>query len=80
MQDYRILKYLGDGGFASVFLTQHRKLGKVAFKKFAALNLPESDWKQIKKEATIQMRLRHPNAVSMFEAQFTSPDIGLFLE
>ena len=80
MQDYRILKYLGDGGFASVHLTQHRKLGKVAYKKFAALNLPDSDWTQIRKEAKIQMRLRHPNVVSMFEAQFTSPDIGLFLE
>ena len=80
MSDYKILNHLGDGGFASVFLIQHETFGKVAFKKLGASNLPDTDVIRLKKEAEIHLRIRHPNIVSMFEAQFTSPDIGLFLE
>ena len=80
MGDYKILKHLGDGGFASVNLIHHSTFGKVAYKKLGATRLPDSDLIRLKQEAGIHLRIRHPNIVSMFEAQFTSPDIGLFLE
>ena len=80
MSDYKILNHLGDGGFASVFLIQHETFGKVAFKKLGASNLPDADVIRLKREAKIHLRIRHPNIVSMFEAQFTPPDFGLFLE
>ena len=80
MTDYKVLKHLGDGGFASVSLVHHATFEKVAHKKLGATHLPDSDLIRLEKEAEIHLRIRHPNIVSMFEAQFTSPDIGLFLE
>ena len=74
------LSHLGSGGFGSVDLIQHRRWGRVAYKTHPASSATKKCLKQLRKEASIQQRLWHPNIVILFDAKFDSKLCGLFLE
>jgi len=64
---YRVVRHVGSGGMASVYLAEDTVLGRnVAVKRIHAA--PESDLgRRIRREARIGARLRHPNLVTVFD-------------
>ena len=79
--DFPIIKHLGAGGFGSVDLIDHPKLGRVAYKKLTtSRKVSETDQLKLMKEAEIQQNLRHSFIVVLYEATVSSSACGLFLE
>ena len=74
---YRTVGILGGAGsFGVVELIAHATLGLVACKKFKTSDTPE----EIRKEASIQQNLRHPNIVTLYLAEFEPTCCRLFIE
>ncbi|MCB9891468.1 MAG: serine/threonine protein kinase [Planctomycetes bacterium] len=70
---YRLLRELGRGGQAIVYLAVHRSLGRrVALKilrRNAAIDLgSESEFRRFRREASVASRLDHPAICSVYEA------------
>ena len=79
--DFPIIKHLGAGGFGSVDLIEHSRLGRVAYKKLTtSRKVSEADQLKLMKEAEIQQNLRHPFIVVLYEATVSPSACGLFLE
>ena len=79
-QSFKKIKFLGDGGFGSVFLVLHNKWGKVAYKQCAESFNQDRHLTELKEEADRHRNLRHPNIVLLYEAVFSSDVWGLFIE
>src|SRR5712672_2482411 len=64
--NYRLIKLLGSGGFASVYLGQHIRIDtqQAAIK---VLHLTQVDAEKFQQEAKTSASLRHPHIVRLFD-------------
>jgi eukaryotic-like serine/threonine-protein kinase len=59
--NYRLIRLLGQGGFADVYLGEHIHLNKHAAIKVLRTRLTGSDINQFREEARLIVRLEHPH-------------------
>src|SRR5215469_1355869 len=73
--NYRLLRLLGRGGFADVYLGQHVHLGSQAAVKLLRTQVPDEHAQQFLREAQTLVRLSHPHIVRVldFEIQDSTP-------
>ncbi|MEA2143001.1 MAG: eukaryotic-like serine/threonine-protein kinase [Solirubrobacteraceae bacterium] len=77
---YRILKRLGSGGMATVFLAEDTRLGrKVAVKRMHAES-PDEVAKRFRREAQLGASLNHPNIVSIFDIETDDENVLIVME
>src|ERR671917_440490 len=70
-QRYRVIRRLGSGGMATVFLAEDERLGReVAVKRLHA-DSPEDTARRFEREAKVGASLNHPNLVAIYD---TVPD------
>ncbi len=65
--NYRLLKLIGRGGFADVYLGEHVRLGNQAAIKVLQTRLENEDILAFQQEARTIGRLAHPNIVRVFD-------------
>src|SRR5947209_12310748 len=65
--NYRIIRQLGQGGFATVYLGEHVYLKTEAAIKLLAVRMPERDLRNFLKEAQTIAKLKHPHIVRVLE-------------
>lgn len=65
--NYRILRLLGEGGFAQVYLGEHLHLGTQAAIKILSTRLSQEDMEQFRAEARIIARLEHPYIIRVLD-------------
>jgi serine/threonine protein kinase len=65
--NYRLLRLLGCGGFAEVYLDQHIHLQSHAAVKLLRAQLPEEEGGQFLREAQLLARLSHPHVVRILD-------------
>jgi len=65
--NYHIIRLLGEGGFAEVYLGEHLHLGTEAAIKILHAQLARDDVDQFRAEARIIARLEHPNIVRILD-------------
>jgi eukaryotic-like serine/threonine-protein kinase len=65
--NYRLLRLLGRGGFAEVYLGQHMYLNRLAALKVLQLVLNDEDIERFVKEARILASLNHPHIVRVLD-------------
>src|SRR5947209_9559469 len=75
--NYRLLRLLGRGGFAEVYLAQHVYLQRRVALKVLHTSLSDEDVEPFLAEAQTLARLAHPNIVSVFD--FAVEDATPFL-
>jgi serine/threonine protein kinase len=64
---YRLLRVLGEGGFATVYLGEHIHLGTLAAVKILHLSFTSEDSEAFRKEAQLIARLEHPHIVRVLD-------------
>ncbi|HLZ62710.1 MAG TPA: serine/threonine-protein kinase [Ktedonosporobacter sp.] len=64
---YRLVRFLGEGGFAMVYLGQHRYLGTQAAIKVLSTRLAQEDVKQFSNEARFIAHLKHPHIIRVLD-------------
>lgn len=64
---YRLLRVLGEGGFATVYLGEHVHLGTLAALKLLHLSFSSEDIEAFRKEALLIARLEHPHIVRVLD-------------
>jgi eukaryotic-like serine/threonine-protein kinase len=72
--NYRLIQFLGRGGFADVYLGEHVYLKTQAAIKILHAQLTEQDLKDFLQEAQIIARLKHPRIVRIFDFGVDSSD------
>ncbi len=65
--NYDLVQFLGQGGFAEVYLGKHRYLHSHAALKLLRISLTDVQAQQFLLEAQILVRLRHPHIVRVLE-------------
>src|SRR6266568_568094 len=65
--NYRLVRLLGEGGFAEVYLGEHIHLGNNAAVKVLTTKLTEDEIEQFRNEARIIIILEHPNIVRVLD-------------
>src|SRR6266496_1356679 len=65
--NYRLVRLLGKGGFAEVYLAQHVHLNRLAAIKLLYVRVDGPDVKRFKREAQIVADLRHPHSVKIID-------------
>ena len=65
--NYQLIRLLGEGGFAEVYLSEHIHLGSQAAIKVLHSQLSSDDIDGFRKEARTIVRLIHPNIVRVLE-------------
>jgi serine/threonine protein kinase len=72
---YRLLRVLGEGGFATVYLGEHVHLGTLAALKLLHLTFSSEDIEAFRQEAQLIARLEHPHIVRVldYEVQAGTP-------
>src|SRR5437868_3007257 len=65
--NYRLLRLLGEGAFAQVYLGKHRFLRSHAALKMRQLSLSEKDTQRFLEEAQTLVRLRHEHIVRVLD-------------
>lgn len=65
IEDFRIIKKLGEGGMGEVFLASHPKLEEIALKIIQ--ETPNNDIRRFLREAKITASLDHPNIVRVYQ-------------
>src|SRR6266566_772942 len=65
--NYTLIRRLGQGGFAEVYLGEHIHLGTEAAIKILHAQLTNDDTEQFRSEARIIARLEHPNIVRVLD-------------
>lgn len=73
--NYRILKLLGEGGFAQVYLGEHIYLKTTAAIKISLTNLSENDLQAFLNEARTVAHLRHVQIVRILEFGVTDDHV-----
>ena len=77
-QPFRVFKQLGEGGYGTVHLVDHIRLGTVAYKTCPGASTDRQA--ELKAEAEQHRTLRHPNVVTLYDTVFNSTCCGLFIE
>jgi hypothetical protein len=71
---YEVERFLGQGAFAEVYRVKHRFLGRQAMKVFKRIGMTLPEIEEMLGEAILLSHLRHPNIVSVFDANvFETP-------
>jgi serine/threonine protein kinase len=65
--NYQLIRLLGDGGFAEVYLGQHVYLGTQAAIKVMRVSMSNDDLESFRSEARTVARLVHPNIIRVLE-------------
>jgi serine/threonine protein kinase len=65
--NYRLVRLLGSGGFADVYLGEHLQLGTHAAIKVLHTKLTNEQLEQFRQEARILAHLQHPHIVSVLD-------------
>jgi eukaryotic-like serine/threonine-protein kinase len=65
--NYRLLRLIGEGGFAQVYLGEHIHLGTQAAIKILDTQLSQHDYEQFRTEARIIARLEHPFIIRVLD-------------
>ena len=65
--NYRLIRLLGEGGFANVYLGEHLYLGSQAAMKLLHTRLAHSDIAQFQQEGRMLANLIHPNIVRVLD-------------
>jgi serine/threonine protein kinase/WD40 repeat protein len=65
--NYRLLRVIGEGGFATVYLGEHRHLGTQAAIKVVDTQLEDEDVESFLAESRLVARLTHPNILRVME-------------
>jgi serine/threonine protein kinase len=65
--NYRLLRLLGQGGFAEVYLGEHTYLGTHAAIKILHTRVAQNDIAQFQREARMLANLIHPHIVRVLE-------------
>lgn len=73
--NYRLIRLLGDGGFAEVYLGEHLHLGRLSAIKVLHTTLSEEEVEAFRQEARVIARLEHPHIVRVldFDVQAGTP-------
>jgi serine/threonine protein kinase len=78
---YQLIKVLGKGGFANVYLAHDNLLDQDVAIKILKLGLAsKSDQKRFLFEARVSAKLRHPNIVTVFDILQTPDGLQLIME
>ena len=71
---YEVERFLGEGAFAEVYRVRHRFLGRQAMKVFKRVGMGLDEIQEMLGEAIILSQLKHPNIVSVADANiFDTP-------
>src|SRR5438874_13282087 len=65
--NYRLVRHLGRGGFAEVYLGEHLYLKSEAALKVVRTSAKDEEMERFLKEAQTLVSLRHPNIVRVLE-------------
>jgi serine/threonine-protein kinase len=65
--NYRLLRLLGQGGFAEVYLGEHTYLGTHAAIKILHTRVAQNDIAQFQREARMLANLVHPHIVRVLD-------------
>jgi serine/threonine-protein kinase len=65
---YEVERFLGEGAFAEVYRVRHRFLGRQAMKVFKRVGMSIDEIQEMLGEAIILSQLKHPNIVSVCDA------------
>jgi hypothetical protein len=65
--NYHLVRLLGQGGFAQVYLGEHLRLGTQAAIKLLFTHLPDDDVEQFLAEARTLARLEHPHIIRILD-------------
>ncbi len=65
--NYHLIKLLGEGGFAEVYLGEHVHLGTRAAVKVLTTRLTSNEIQHFRDEARTSMKLQHPHIVQTFD-------------
>jgi serine/threonine protein kinase len=75
MDDYEVIKSIGNGMFGQVFLVKHKIEGKYyAMKKINFRDLSDKDRVNLENEVQVLKDLRHPNIVTYKDSFFDKED------
>jgi serine/threonine-protein kinase len=78
---YRVIRRLGAGGTAAVFLTRDERLGReVALKRLHGAEVTAQTAQRLQREARIMASLRHPNLVPVYDMLMDEDDLLLVME
>jgi serine/threonine protein kinase len=64
---YRLIKLLGEGGFAEVYLGEHVRTGTQAALKVLATKLVDDEIALFRREAQMMLELDHPNIIHIYD-------------
>jgi serine/threonine-protein kinase len=72
---YEVERFLGEGAFAEVYRVRHRFLGRQAMKVFKRVGMTEEEVLEALGEAILLTHLKHPNIISVHDANvFDTPN------
>ena len=78
---YRVIKRLGSGGMAAVYLATDERLDRpVAVKRLHTASHDELDSRRFQREAKLGASLSHPNLVSIFDTEEDEESVLLVME
>jgi hypothetical protein len=78
---YRMIRRLGSGGTASVYLTEDQRLRRpVAVKRVHGAEVTPATAQRLQREARIMASLRHPNLVPIYDMLTDEDDLLLAME
>jgi eukaryotic-like serine/threonine-protein kinase len=78
---YRVIRRLGVGGTAAVFLARDERLGRdVAVKRLHGAEVSAETAQRLRREARIMASLRHPNLVTVYDMLMEEDDLLLVME
>lgn len=75
---YEVERLLGEGAFAEVYRVKHCFMGRQAMKVFKAAGATPEEIEQDISEALLLSRIRHPNIVSVYDANVLETEAGRF--
>jgi serine/threonine protein kinase len=67
---YRILRRLGAGAFATVYLAEHLYIERLAAIKILHIAINAQSYQQFQEEARINARLEHPHIIHLLDFGF----------
>ncbi len=76
---YRVLRVLGEAGFARALLAEDEQVGRRVVLKVARAAGPE-EGARMRREARLAGALRHPNIVTVYDVEQVGTDVVLVLE
>jgi eukaryotic-like serine/threonine-protein kinase len=78
---YRVIRRLGAGGTAAVFLALDERLGReVAVKRLHGAEVTAETAQRLQREARIMASLRHPNLLTVYDMLMDEDDLLLVME